>query len=94
MFNFHYTQMKPDLNLELLYSDTDSFIYVVKTNVAYEDLKEMIEHFDFSNFPKTSPVYIDSNRRKVLNRKDDSAAKIIEEFVGLKPKLYSLKFQG
>ena len=62
MFNFHYTQVKPNLNLELLYSDTeDSFISVVKTNDVYEVLKEMSEHFDFSNFPKTSTLYSNSN---------------------------------
>ena len=81
-------------NLELLYSDTDSFIYVVRTNDVFEDLKEMSEHFDFSIFPKTSPMYSDSNRRKVLKWKDELAGKIIEEFVGSKPKLYSSKIQS
>ena len=53
MFKFHYTQVKPNLKLQLLYSDTeDSFIYVVKTNDVYEDLKKTSEQFDFSNFPK------------------------------------------
>ena len=94
MFNFHHTQMRPNLNLKLLYSDTDSFLYVVKTNDVYEDLKEMSEHFDFSNFPKTSPLYSDSNGHKVLKWKDELAGKTIEEFVGLKPKLFSLKIQG
>ena len=50
MFNFHHTQIKPNLNLELLYLDTDSFIYVVKTNEVYEDLKEMNEHQFSKNF--------------------------------------------
>ena len=31
MFQFHYQKMKTNLNLELLYSDTDSFIYAIKT---------------------------------------------------------------
>ena len=81
-------------NLELLYSDTDSFIYVVRTNDVIEDLKEMSEQFDFSIFPKTSPMYSDSNRRKVLKWKDELAGKINEEFVGSKPKLYSSKIQS
>ena len=71
--------MKPNLNLELLCSDTYSFIYVVNTNDFYEELKEMSEHFDFSNFPKISPLYSDSNRRKVLKWRDELAGKIIEE---------------
>ena len=31
MFYFHYRQMKANMNLELLYSDTYSFIYSIKT---------------------------------------------------------------
>ena len=80
-FNYHHTQMKPKLNLELLYSDTNSFIYVVKTNDVYEDLKKMSEHSDFSNFPKTSSLYSHLNRRKVWNWKDELGGKIIKEFL-------------
>ena len=43
MFNFHYTQMKPNLNLQLLYSDRHIFIHVVK-------------HTMFTN-TLTSPVF-------------------------------------
>ena len=91
MFNFHYTQM--NFYLELFYSDTDSFIYVVKTNDVFDKLKEISEQFEFSFFSKTSPLYSDSIRHKVLKWKDEFAGKIIQEFVCLKPKLYSLKIQ-
>ena len=56
MFETHYVQMKPNFNLELLYSDTDSFIYMIKCDDIYKELKEMGHLFDFSNYPKQSPL--------------------------------------
>ena len=37
MFQFHYQKMKLNFNLEILYSDTDSFIYAIKTDDVYRD---------------------------------------------------------
>ena len=49
MIEFHYQKMKPNLNLELLYSDTDSFLYAIKTDDVYRDLEKIKADFDFSN---------------------------------------------
>ena len=49
MFQFHYQKTKPNLNLELLHSDADSFIYAIKTDDAYRDLVKIKADFDFSN---------------------------------------------
>ena len=57
MFETHNVQMKPNFYLELLYSNTDSFIYMIKCDDIYEELKEMGHLFDFSNYPKQSPLY-------------------------------------
>ena len=32
MFTFHYQKLKPNRNLELLYYDTNRFIYNIKTD--------------------------------------------------------------
>ena len=50
MFQFHYQKMKPNLNLELFYSDTDSFIYAIKTDDVYRDLekKKLISTFQIT----------------------------------------------
>ena len=37
MFQFHYQKIKLNFNLEILYSDTDSFIYAIKTDDVYRD---------------------------------------------------------
>ena len=63
---------------------------MVKSEDLCENLKNLGNHFDFSNYPKDSPMYSDQNKKTVLKFKDDLAGKIIEEFVGLKPKLFSL----
>ena len=50
MFQFHYQKMIPNLILELLYSDTDSFIYAITTDDVYRDLDKIKADFDFSNY--------------------------------------------
>ena len=40
MFQFHYQEMNSNVNLKLLYYDTDSFIYVIKNNDVYRNLEK------------------------------------------------------
>ena len=94
MFYFHYRQMKASMNLELLYSDTDSFIYAIKTEDVYADLQKLTDIFDFSNYPSDHFLFSNANKKVVLKFKDEAAGKIIAEFIALKPKLYSLKYAG
>ena len=86
--------MKPNFNLELLYSDTDSFIYMIKCDDINEELKEMGQFFDFSNYPKQSPLYKETHKKQVLMFKDEMGGDLIEGFVALKLKLYSLKLKS
>ena len=83
------------MNLELLYSDTDSFIYAIKTEDVYADLQKLTDSFDFSNYPSDHFLFSNVNKKVVLKFKEEAAAgKIIAEFIALKPKLYSLKYAG
>ena len=94
MFQFHYQKIKPNLNLELLYSDTDSFIYAIKTDDVYRDLEKIKADFDFSNYDKDHFLYEDTNKKVVLKFKDETGGKPIREFIALKPKLYSVVLNG
>ena len=50
MFDFHYNTMKKHLIYNLLYSDTDSFVYEIRSNDFYADLQKkpaIKDHFDF-----------------------------------------------
>ena len=60
MLNFHYNLMKKETQCQLLYSDTDSFVYKIKTGDFYQDLEvnsTMRAHFDFSNSPRGHKLF-------------------------------------
>ena len=46
--------------------------------------------FDFSNYPEDSKFFDQANKKVIGKMKDESEVKIINEFVGLKPKMYSM----
>ena len=94
MFEFLFTKTKPNLEVQLLYSDTDSFIYAVKTEHLYEYFKFFQPDFDFSNYPSDHPLYSEENKKVVLKMKGEMGGKIVKEFVALKPKFYSILDKG
>ena len=49
-FNNDYIKNKHDNKSELLFTVTDSFMYEVKTEDAYENFSSNKELFDFSNY--------------------------------------------
>ena len=72
--------------------DTDSLTYEIETNDVYKDMsKNVKEIFDTSNYPKNHPSGIESGiNKKVPGKfKDELGGKIMVEFAGLRPKLYS-----
>ena len=100
MFDFHYNYMKKKYgdNAKLLFTDTDSLMYEIRTKDFYEDIKEDVkDRFDTSDYPSNHPSGIPTGcNKKVLGMfKDEAGGKIIDEFVGLRAKLYSYKmFEG
>ena len=94
MFEFHYKVMKKNFDCNLLYSDTDTFVYEVRSRDFFAEIqkkKHVAEQFDFSNFPPEHPLYSRDNARVTLKFKDEMGSRSIAEFCGLKPKLYSIK---
>ena len=87
MYKFHYDYIKNKYgnNSRLLFTDTDSLMYEMKTEDVYEG-KEM---FDFSNYSHKSKHYNDSNKLLVDKLKDQKRGVTIKEFARLKPKIYS-----
>ena len=95
MFDFHYNVMKPIFGsrLHLLYTDTDSLIYEVQSeDVLHELASAAREHFDFSNLSPDHILKNDKNKRVPGTFKDECAGRIIAEFIGLRSKMYSLRF--
>lgn len=93
MYSFHYELMKPLLgnSLELLYTDTDSLVYEIKSLDINSTLQPVKSAFDFSNYPANHPLYDLKFKRVPGYFKDETAGKDILEFVGLRSKMYAIK---
>ena len=92
MYKYHNGLMKENVDIfELLYGDTDSFIYEITGQKFYEIMLKHKEHFDLSNFPKGSKYFSNDNKKVPGKMKDEYAGKIIYEGEFLKSKIYSLK---
>ena len=50
--------------------------------------------FDFSNYLSKSKYYYNSNKLVIGKIKDETRGVTIEEFVGLKPKMYSFLLEN
>ena len=100
MYDFHYNYIKKKYGykVKLLFTDTHSLMYEIETEDFYKDISEDVkDRFDTSDYPSNHPSGIPTGcNKKVLGMfKDEAAGKIIEEFVGLRAKLYSYKmFKG
>ena len=93
-FHYHYIKNKYAESAKLLFTDTDSLAYEIETQDFYKDINTDVEQiFDTSNFPVDHPSGIRSgvNKKVVGMFKDEAGGKIMEEFVGLRAKLYSYK---
>ncbi|PFX22887.1 hypothetical protein AWC38_SpisGene12595 [Stylophora pistillata] len=96
MYDFHYNYIKAKYGdrAKLLMTDTDSLCYEIQTDDFYQDIKSDVHNlFDTSNIPKDHPSGIPSgvNKKVIGMFKDEAGGKIIEEFVGLRAKLYCYK---
>ena len=98
MFGFHYNfiRKKYGSKAELLFTDTDSLMYLIQTDDFYSDIKHDIrKKFDTSDYPENHPSGIKTGvNKKVIGKfKGEAAGKQITHFVGLRPKLYTFKVE-
>ncbi|CAP33454.2 Protein CBG15088 [Caenorhabditis briggsae] len=99
MYEFHYEVMQKRYGrtitegnkIRLCYQDTDSLIYEIETENVYEDIKEIKEYFDFSDYPVEHPLYDTSNKKVIGKFKDELNSDIMTEIVALRPKQYAFK---
>ena len=52
MYDFHYNFIKKNLDAELLFTDTDSPTYEIKSENVLEEFSKWKDFFDFSNYSK------------------------------------------
>ena len=94
MYRFHYEKIKARYgeNAKPLFTDTDSLCYEIKTEDIYHDMAEELEEYDTSEYPSDHALYSVANKKVLGKMKDEVKGVAVEEFVGLRPKMYSLKY--
>ena len=91
MYDFHYNYIKENYGdrAKLLFTDTDSLTYEIKTEDVYKDFWNDKDTFDNSDYPENSLHYCKANKKVIRKFKDEACGVPITEFVGLKSKMYS-----
>ena len=99
MFDFHYNYIFKKYShkrVNLLFTDTDSLMYLIYTDDFYKDIsKDIKKKFDTSDYPPSheSGILTGVNKKVIGMFKDEVAGRQITHFVGLRPKLYSFKVE-
>ena len=99
MFDFHYNFIQKKYSYKkarLLFTDTDSLMYQIRTEDFYKDIKDDIKtRFDTSDYPRghESGIQTGLNKKVIGMFKDEVAGRQITHFVGLRPKMYSFKIE-
>ena len=74
-----------------MFTDTDSLTYEIKPENVYNDFYKWKDLLDFSNYSKDSTFYDDTNKNVIGKMKHEYGGAIIDQFIGLKSKMYSIK---
>ena len=92
MFDWYYDHLKNTYgnSVQMLYTDTDSLIVHIKTDDIYADIAQHTDQYDTSNYPADHFLHSNANKKVLGKMKDECAGTPIAEFVGLKPKMYSI----
>ena len=96
MYQYWYDYVKVEYGEKatLLYTDTDSLVYEVETEDIYADMAKNSDLFDFSNYPKTHPLYNAENKAVIGKFKDECCGTPMREFIGLRAKMYAFEIEG
>ena len=86
MYDFHYNVMKYDDKIKLLFTDTDSSCYELKTDDIYEDMKSNAPLYDFSEYPKSHNLHSMENKKVIGKFKDET-----NSIPSLRSKMYAFQ---
>lgn len=92
VYKFHYETIREMYGsaATLLFTDTDSLCYHVRTKDLYADMRQFLHLMDTSNFPREHPLYTKDREKVVGTFKDECGAVQPVQFIGLRAKMYSL----
>ena len=63
MYDFHYKFIKKHFDAELLFTDTDSITYEIKSEDVSKNFFQHKQLFDFSTYPKDSKLFDETNKK-------------------------------
>jgi hypothetical protein len=93
MYHYNYVMKKYGHEKgKLMMTDTDSLLYQITTDDLYQNMENNRHLFDFSNYDKDHPLYDTSNAKTPGLFKDEPGGVSIQQFVGLRSKMYSIKY--
>ena len=69
MYDFHYNFLKKNSDVELLFTNTHSLTYEIKSEIVYEKFFKWKDLFDFSNYSKDSNFLIKLMKNLLAKRK-------------------------
>lgn len=95
MYELYYDVFKQyyDTKVNLLYSDTDSLVLEIFTEDVYYDMKYKFKNIlDFSNYDISHEMFTKEHQGCLGYLKDETKGIPIQEFCGLRPKMYSYTF--
>ena len=78
MYDFHYNFIKKNFDAELLFTDTDSLTYEIRSEKVYEEYFKWEDLFDFSNYSKDSKNFDETNKKVIGKMKDEFGRVTVE----------------
>ena len=92
----------PGTNSQLCFTDTDSLLYKLKTKDIHKDMLKNAHYFDFSDYPDSHNCFLNmppdeikliksQNKKRIGCFKDELKGDNMQEFVGLRAKVYAFK---
>ncbi|XP_022179328.1 uncharacterized protein LOC111039957 [Myzus persicae] len=99
IYDFHYESMVKTYgdNIQLMYTDTDSLIYNIKSEDYYNDLlnnPDLLQRMDTSNFSSDHPCYCIERKKLPGTFTDECKGVAIREFIALRAKSYAYNLAG
>ena len=76
MYDFHYKFIKMNFDAELLFTDTDSVTYEIKSENVSEEFFKWKDLFDFSNYAKDSKFFYETNK-KLLEKSNMNLVELV-----------------
>ena len=90
MYKFYYEVVNKRWTKNgIIALDTDCLFLSIKTKDIYEDMKEIIDILDTSDYPKDHKLQANEIKKVIGKFKDELNGKIMNEVIFLKSKAYS-----